>query len=87
MKLTGTNSSIGLIVLIDYAHLPANTKCLSGSMIQTFVLTRQWRCGRPAKRLATASGLYGCHKHPQPEEIERRVQKRKQANACQLLKT
>ncbi|MDR9807477.1 hypothetical protein, partial [Rhizobium hidalgonense] len=24
MKLTGTNSSIGLIVLIDYAHLRAN---------------------------------------------------------------
>ena len=32
MKLTGTNSSIGLIVLIDHAHLKANTK--------VFVLTR-----------------------------------------------
>jgi hypothetical protein len=57
-------------------------------MCQTFVLTRQWRCGRPAKRLATASGLYGCHKHPQPEEVPKDVfKKRKQANACQLLKT
>ncbi len=29
MKLTGTNSSIGLIVLIDHAHLRTNTACLS----------------------------------------------------------
>ena len=38
MKLTGTNSSIGLIVLIDYAHLPANAPHSSGSMMLTFVL-------------------------------------------------
>jgi hypothetical protein len=55
---------------------PAKALPSSGSMIQTFVLTRQWRCGRPAKRLATASGLYGCHKHPQPEEVPKDVFKK-----------
>ena len=59
MKLTGTNSSIGLIVLIDYAHHPANTKCLSGSMIQTFcpdaVAALPLRSGRAAPRGATAA--------------------------------
>jgi hypothetical protein len=29
VKLTGTNSSIGLIVLIEYAHLRANAERLS----------------------------------------------------------
>ena len=62
MKLTGTNSSIGLIVLIDYAH---RTKF---DVPKTFVLAayanlRFAACGRPAKRLATAAGLYGCLKY------------------------
>lgn len=44
MKLTGTNSSIGLIVLIACAH---RTK-----FDDAFVLTRQRRCGRRAGRPA-----------------------------------
>lgn len=66
MKLTGTNSSIGLIVLIDYAH---RTKF----DVPDLCPDAPWRCGRPAKRLATASGLYRCHKHPQPEEVPKDV--------------
>ncbi len=89
MKLTGTNSSIGLIVLIDYAHLKATAKRSSGSMMQeTFVLTRQWRCGRPA--LPSATGLWPVWV-PQASAVRRGskdvFKKRKQANACQLLKT
>ena len=54
MKLTGTNSSIGLIVLIDHAHQRAK-----GAMMMLFfcpdaVAALPLRSGRAAKRLATA---------------------------------
>lgn len=41
MKLTVTNSSIGLIVLIDHAHLAPNTKCLCASMMLCSALTHE----------------------------------------------
>ena len=51
MKLSLTNSPIGLIVLIDHAHQAKLDDDIC------FVLTRQRRCGRRAKRLATRSAL------------------------------
>jgi hypothetical protein len=40
MKLTGTNSSIGLIVLIACAHRQANAKRSSGTMMRRRVLRK-----------------------------------------------
>lgn len=88
MKLTGTNSSIGLIVLIDYAHLKATAKRSSGSMMQDLCpdAPMALRTARATKR----DGLWPVWV-PQASAVRRGskdvFKKRKQANACQLLKT
>ena len=61
VKLTGTNSSIGLIVLIDHAHQRALRRDDDAVVLSSRCrILRMLRCGRRAKRLATAFGLYGC---------------------------
>lgn len=52
MKLTGTNSSIGLIVLIDYAH---RTKFDVPDLCPGAVAALPLRSGRAAPRGATAA--------------------------------
>ena len=79
MKLTGTNSSIGLIVLIACAH---RTK-----FDDAFVLTRQRRCGRragrPAARLCRAAGATRkVQRRVHPASIVYSSGKDIQANAC-----
>ena len=62
VKLTGTNSSIGLIVLIDHAHQRALRRDDDAVVLSSRAHRdlRSLPCGRRAKRLATAFGLYGC---------------------------
>ena len=88
MKLTGTNSSIGLIVLIDYAHLPAKALPSSGSMMLDLCpdAPMALRTARATKR----DGLWPVWVPQAPaagRDPKTCSKKRKQANACQLLKT
>lgn len=71
MKLSLTNSPIGFIVLIDYAHQGAAH--LDDDIC--FVLTREKRSGRAAERSATASGLAEL-RSDKPDGKQRRVQLR-----------
>ena len=56
VKLTGTNSSIGLIVLIDHAHQRALRRDDDAIVLSSRAHRdlRSLPCGRRAKRLATA---------------------------------
>ncbi len=81
MKLTGTNSSIGLIVLIDYAH---RTKFGVPDLCPDAPMALR------TARQTIGDGLWPVWVPQAPAAgrgSKRRVQKRKQANACQLLKT
>jgi hypothetical protein len=77
-----------LIVLIDYAHLKATAKRSSGSMMQDLCpdAPMALRTARATKR----DGLWPVWV-PQASAVRRGskdvFKKRKQANACQLLKT
>ena len=85
MKLTGTNSSIGLIVLIDYAHQPEADEARPLSR-RCRGFAASLRTGRATRR----DGLWPVWV-PQASAVRRGskdvFKKRKQANACQLLKT
>ena len=62
MKLTGTNSPIGLIVLIDHAHHPATNR-LSGldELVQRSRMSGSWkRAYAPRGRRTTGDGLPSC---------------------------
>jgi 2-C-methyl-D-erythritol 4-phosphate cytidylyltransferase len=81
MKLTGTNSSIGLIVLIDQCS--SALKRFDEQQSRPFVLTRHGAADGPAPQGATASGLLRCQKRTVGKRLQRRVQKKhEKANAC-----
>ncbi|MGO7043508.1 hypothetical protein ACCS60_34800, partial [Rhizobium acaciae] len=85
----GTNSSIGLIVLIDYAHRTPGKHIV---FVRTDVpdLCPDAPMALRTARQTIGNGLWPVWVPQAPAAgrgSKRRVQKRKQANACQLLKT
>ena len=70
MKLTGTNSSIGLIVLIAYAH----QRSFAAMMMLLFCPdARKCAPDGPRHKVRRANALYGC---PMETSLERSVVRR-----------